>query len=630
MMLKHKPKGGHISFDRSISPFWYRRICEVALLISVMIMVLYGVSSTTLFVPQFAAIIAGLNGILSIGAYFMARQKVSYYMALAAYLGTTLTISVLIQATGGTWSPFIALWLLIGVFSGILGWWVLGALAAGANAYLVQQLFFSGITFSLDRIIEIILITEAPLVASYVIWHSQSKQDKVRDGAEVTKLTAQLSAVSSKSDIVINAIADGVVAIGADGIIQLINPAAQTLMGWPGKDAIGLDYRSVIKLTDTKGHPLAEDFSPIRQGLVSHKPIDNHDLELTTKSGKNILISLIVSPVGEGATDGGVIAVFRDITREKEEERQKAEFISTASHEMRTPVAAIEGYLGLAMNPATATIDAKAMSYLQKAHESTQHLGRLFQDLLTVSKADDARLVPHPTVIDLIALTREIVFSLQEKSKNKGIFLSFAPGENDIDGNRHITPVYYTYADQDQLREVLSNLVDNGVKYTKAGTVTVDVKGDDQTVSVTITDSGIGIPPEDVPHLFQKFYRVDNSDTREIGGTGLGLYISRRLIESNNGHIGVNSTYGKGSTFYVQLPRISHDQANAIINASASGTPTPVEATVKLVQPAAAAPSLAAAPPPEAPQASPAEALAPPSQPSSTVPTPPANPNTQA
>lgn len=565
-----------------------------------MIMVLYGVSSTTLFVPQFAAIVAGINGLFSIAAYFMARQKISYYMALGSYLATTITIGVLISGTGGTWSPFIALWLLIGVFSGILGWWVLGILAAGANAYLVQQLFLSGITYSLDRIIELLLITEAPLIASYVIWHTQSKNDKARDGEEVSKLTAQLSAATSKSDIVINAIADGVVAIGQDGVIQLINPAAQTLLGWPGKDAIGLDYRSVIKLTDTKGNPLAEDFSPIRQGLVSQKPIDNHDLELMTKSGKKILISLVVSPVAsQTGQTGGVIAVFRDITREREEERQKAEFISTASHEMRTPVAAIEGYLGLAMNPATATIDAKAMSYLQKAHESTQHLGRLFQDLLTVSKADDARLVPHPTVIDLIALTREIVFSLQEKAKNKGIFLAFTPGENDIDGNRHITPVFYTYADQDQLREVLSNLVDNGVKYTKAGTVTVDVKGDDQTVSVTITDSGIGIPPEDVPHLFQKFYRVDNSDTREIGGTGLGLYISRRLIESNNGHIGVNSTFGKGSTFYVQLPRISHDQANAIINASAAGTPSPTEVK-PTPAPQPAAPSLAPAPAPAA------------------------------
>lgn len=553
-------------------------MCEVALLISVVILALFFVSSQTLYVPLIAAFASGVNALLSIGAYFFARKKVSYLMALISYIATTLTISVLILSTGGTHSPFIALWLLTGVFVGMLGWWVLAFTAVCANIYLVYEIFLSGTTFGLDRIIEIIIISEVPLIASYIIWHSESTRDKLRDSKQVNELAAKLSAVSSKSDIVINAIADGVVAIGQDSTVQLINPAARTLLGWPKDEALGLDYKSVINLSDAKGNPIAENFSPIKQGLATHKPIDNNDLELTTKSGKKVLISLIVSPVNNG-NDTGVIAVFRDITREKEEERQKAEFISTASHEMRTPVAAIEGYLGLAMNPATATIDDKARSYLQKAHESTQHLGRLFQDLLTVSKADDARLTPHPSVVDLIVLTREIVFSLQEKAKNKGIFLSFVPGETDAAGSRNISPMYFTYADRDQLREVISNLVDNGVKYTKQGTVTVDVKGDPQTVSVTITDSGIGIPPEDVPHLFQKFYRVDNTDTREIGGTGLGLYISRRLIESNNGHIGVSSTYGKGSTFFVQLPRITHEQAAAIENAISTGTPPPSSVT---------------------------------------------------
>lgn len=552
-----------------------------------MIIVLYWASSTALLVPQFAVIVAGFNGLFSIGAYFMARQKISYYMALGTYATTLVTVGVLIHTTGQTSSPFIALWLLMGVFAGALGLKTLVVTGIAANAYIGYELFLTGTPFGLGRIIELLLIAEAPIIASYIMWHTHTSNNKGDDNQDVSKLAAQLNVTASKSDIVINSIADGVVAIDPRGTIQLINPAAQILLGWPGKDALGLDYRSVIKLSDTKGHPVPEDFSPIRQGLVSHKAIGNQDLALTTKSGKNILISLIVSPVGDDV-NGGVIAVFRDITREKEEERQKAEFISTASHEMRTPVAAIEGYLGLAMNPATATIDDKAMSYLQKAHESTQHLGRLFQDLLTVSKADDARLVPHPTVIDLVALTQDVVFSVQEKAKKKGIFLSFVPNQGDTDGNHRITPMFYTYADRDQLREVLSNLVDNGVKYTKQGTVTVDVKGDAQTVSVTITDSGIGIPPEDVPHLFQKFYRVDNTDTREIGGTGLGLYISRRLIEGNNGHIGVNSTYGKGSTFYVQLPRITHDQANAIMNASSAGAPPPT--VVKPVAPNAKLP----------------------------------------
>jgi PAS domain S-box-containing protein len=531
-------------------------------------------ASQALFVPIPAVVAAGFTALISIVAYIRGREKAPYLYALITYVATTFTIVMLLTWTGGAWSPFVALWLLVGVFAGLFGWYVWIALWVAANIALLYDLFFAGKSLGGDRILGMVLVAEAPMLVSYIIWH---KDGGTGTAAQADKLAAQLSQVANKSDIVINAIADGVVAIDGRGTIQLINPAAQTMLGWPKQDAIGLDYRSVIKLGDSKGNPVPDDFSPIHQVLVSNKSLVNNDLELTTKSGKKLLVSLMVSPVSEDETAStGAIAVFRDITREKEEERQKAEFISTASHEMRTPVAAIEGYLGLAMNPQTATIDEKAKSYLQKAHESTQHLGRLFQDLLTVSKAEDARLIPKPSVVDTIALVREIVQGLQQKAHDKGLFLAFKPAESDNEGNRKMLPIYYSYADQDQMREVLNNLVDNAIKYTKQGTVTVDVTGTNEAITVSVTDTGLGIPPEDVPHLFQKFYRVDNSDTREIGGTGLGLYISRRLTEANNGHIGVNSTYGKGSTFYVQLPRISHDQANAIINAAAAQQPRAV------------------------------------------------------
>jgi signal transduction histidine kinase len=169
-------------------------------------------------------------------------------------------------------------------------------------------------------------------------------------------------------------------------------------------------------------------------------------------------------------------------------------------------------------------------------------------------------------VVDIVAFTKEVVDGLMPKAQQKGLFLMFKPNSGGTEeGSKTVSPVYYSYIDQDQLREVLNNLIDNAIKYTKAGNVTIDVTGDQSNISVSITDTGIGVPPEDVAHLFQKFYRVDNSDTREIGGTGLGLYISRRLIESNNGHIGVNSEYGKGSTFFITIPRISHDRADELI-----------------------------------------------------------------
>jgi len=513
-------------------------------------------------------VLASITALYSLAAYLFVKDTRAHLAGVIAYGALCITVLLLVGLSGGIHSPFIGLWLLITVFAGLFGVYMLGAFAIAANVYGLFQLA-TGLETG-GAAIALMLVIEAPLIASFIIWHNRTNG---RDATAVNALQQQLSQVASKSDVIINSIADGVVVVDSAGIVQLINPSAQNMLGWPNRDAVGLDYRSVIKLVDGAGNPIADDLSPIHQVMASNKSATNNDLILVTKSSKKVLVSLVVSPVGEDSHQTGVIAVFRDITREKEEERQKAEFISTASHEMRTPVAAIEGYLGLAMNPATAVIDEKAKTYLQKAHEATQHLGRLFQDLLTVSKAEDARLIPRQQVVDMISFTREVVEGLQQKAKEKGIFVSYAPGDQDTDGNRRITPMYYALIDPDHMREVFSNLIDNAIKYTLQGSVTVDVKGDNDNVMVSVNDTGVGIPPEDLPHLFQKFYRVDNTDTRTIGGTGLGLYISRRLTEANSGHIKVTSTYGKGSTFTVQVPRISNERAGELMSASQPGQP---------------------------------------------------------
>jgi two-component system, OmpR family, sensor histidine kinase VicK len=126
---------------------------------------------------------------------------------------------------------------------------------------------------------------------------------------------------------------------------------------------------------------------------------------------------------------------------------------------------------------------------------------------------------------------------------------------------KSIAPVYYVKVDPDRLREVITNLFDNAVKYTDTGKITVGITGNTEVVQFSITDTGHGIPKADIPHMFQKFYRVDNSSTRTIGGTGLGLFICRKIVELYNGRIWVESEEGKGSTFYINLPRIDTKQA---------------------------------------------------------------------
>lgn len=515
-------------------------------------------------IDMIGAILAGIAFVGGLTATIWAPEKPSFSLSFGVYAVLAIMTGALIFTTGGTSSPFIALWMLIAIFAGIFGAWALAPMFIATIAYLIWQ-FTSG-TLEREAIITVILTGQLPLILSFIIWHRKASTS----GSEKTytrKLANELSAVSNKSEVVINAIADGVVALNAQGTIQLFNPSAEHITGWTQTDALNLDYKSILKLLDKNDKELTPASDPIAQTLALNKEMAAN-LNMITNSGKKILVSVIASPVGQPGS--GVIVVFRDITKEKREERQQAEFISTAAHEMRTPVASIEGYLGLALNPNTAQVDEKAKTYIGKAQESVQHLGRLFQDLLDISRAEDGRLQNNPKAVDVVAFVHEITETFRQKASEKGLHFIFKPQPDNEEkaGERRLNPVYYANVDNDHLREVITNLIDNAIKYTPNGDVTIDIGGDSEHVQISVADSGIGIPKEDQSHLFQKFYRVDSTDTREIGGTGLGLYLCRRLVETMNGRIWVESEYKRGSTFYVEVPRISHEEATRLIEAA--------------------------------------------------------------
>jgi PAS domain S-box-containing protein len=567
--------------------------------------------SAALLVSDTAALAAAISLVFAVIAYFWVPKRFLFASAFSLFVLLCATVVLRIFNTGGLISPFIALWMLLCIFAGVFGGYGLLSLFVAVTGYLVLGVMNG--TIPRESIVTVVLMGEIPLIASYIIWHTQSGEgDQGKDRA-YRELATELSQVAGKSEVVINAIADGVIALDGQGVIQLINPAAQQIIGWGKQDALSLNYKSVLKLTDAKNAELTPANDPVSEVLATNKEVTTDDLILITNSGKKRLVSIVVSPVGQ--LGAGVIIVFRDITGEKEEERQQAEFISTASHEMRTPVASIEGYLGLALNPATAQIDDKARDYITKAHESAQHLGRLFQDLLDVSKAEDGRLSNNPKVVDVAAFVGDIVQGLTPKAEAKGLRMHYKPqpnGATDRGLERHLSPVFYANLDNDHLREVVANLVENAIKYTLTGDVTVDVTGDNEHVIVSIADSGIGIPKEDQAHLFQKFYRVDNSDTREIGGTGLGLYLCRRLTETMNGRIWVESEYKQGSTFFVEFPRLDHEEATHLIEAAAA---QPVEAPTPVITPQYEQPL-----PPQAPTPTPVAPTQPPVAPAAPQP----------
>lgn len=545
------------------SNFWYRRALAI-ILASCLIAVSLSLASylwpdvpflSTAVIEMPSVVITSLAASISLVGLIIKKGTATWMISFLAFVLTIAATLLMILDSGGLDSPFVAIWVLLAAFSYLWDW-------PGLILTSLTSLLFGGYlavsTHATEMpIIGLLAAFILPLIVSFISLRLRVPEKQKDDYAA---LANELSQVANKSEIVINAIGDGVIATDNSGIIQLINPAAQKIMGWGKQDALGLDYRSVFKLNNSQKEDAEVSVDPVQQVLRGGESTTTNDLVLTTKSGKKINISIMVSPVGQASTAGAIV-VFRDITADVSENQQRTEFISTASHEMRTPVAAIEGYLGLALNPSTAQIDENARKYITKAHEASQHLGRLFQDLLDISKAEDGRLKSNPTIVDLTKFVRESVGLFKQSATDKGLSLIFRPDSNDNSDN-NVAPIFYAEIDLDHLREIMTNLIENAIKYTKKGTVEVNLTGNDQKVQICVSDTGIGIAREDIPHLFQKFYRIDNSDTREIGGTGLGLYLCRRLAESMNGRIWLESEQGKGSTFFVELNRLSSDEVN--------------------------------------------------------------------
>ncbi|HEX8227564.1 MAG TPA: PAS domain-containing sensor histidine kinase [Candidatus Saccharimonadales bacterium] len=449
--------------------------------------------------------------------------------------------------------------------------------------YLNYYLAFTLLSYK-QSFVPMALTALGVAVGFWVFWRIKKK--RLGTPGSVNKLAAALRDEKMKSSIIVNAIEDGVVLFDDQKIIRSFNPGAGIILSWKPEEAMNLDYTNIIKLVNKEGEALSDAEDPFQRVFKEKTTIRVNDAALSIQGGKLVPISLHVSPLIEdnGPLAGqhvyAAVAVFRDVTKERQEESQRAEFISTASHEMRTPVAAIEGYLALALNDRVSTVDSRARDYLEKAHTSTEHLGKLFQDLLTSAKAEDGRLSSHPVVIEMGEYLQQITEDLRFSAVKKGLNIEFAVGSSQVINAREdlghvVRPLYYVLADADRLREVITNIFDNAVKYTDQGKISVGLTGNNEVVQFYVRDTGPGIPGDDLPHLFQKFYRVDNSATRTVGGTGLGLFICRKIVELYRGRVWAESVVGQGSTFFINLPRLSTQQAGQLQAAEANTNALP-------------------------------------------------------
>lgn len=357
------------------------------------------------------------------------------------------------------------------------------------------------------------------------------------------QLRTKIEEISKEKDYLqtlLTGIMEGVLVLDARGRILMVNDALRTLLSLPPH----VEDRTPLEIIRN-----AELERTLRQVLLDG---GNATLELTLPSpeGKTFEVNVVgISPSPEESTKGeagrrGVIAVFHDITRLKELEKIRRDFVANVSHELRTPLTTIKGYAETLLEGALK--EEVASQFVQVIKRHSDRLEKIVEDLLTLSKIESKQfqLKMEPLLVsDLIG---DVLDSLRVPLNKRKTSVSVAK----------IPPTLLVYGDRQYLEQVLINILDNAIKYGRdGGAITISaIERDHKEVEISVKDDGIGILKEDLSRVFERFYRADKGRSHELGGTGLGLSIVKHIVQAHGGGVWVESQLGEGSTFYVTLP----------------------------------------------------------------------------
>lgn len=332
---------------------------------------------------------------------------------------------------------------------------------------------------------------------------------------------------------------DAVISKTLDGIVVSWNPAAEHLFGYRAQEAIG---KPITLIIPPELHQEEEDIlAKLRQGQHIH----HYETVRQRKDGTRMEVSLSISPVKD--QHGSVIGaakIARDISERKALERRKDTFLRLASHELKTPMAALKGMAQLLQRNCERQGLQHLLPPLQQMSTQVDRLSRLVDELLDASRLQQGRISYQEERVDLAPLVYETATFLQASTLTHTL-------------NVHTPDHAWVLGDRDRLAQVLINLVSNAIKYSpEAAHVEISLTETAEQVILTVRDSGIGIAKEHQPHLFERFYRVPDSQIRDVAGMGLGLAIVRDIVQRHGGTITVDSKERQGSTFEVSLPRV--------------------------------------------------------------------------
>ena len=360
--------------------------------------------------------------------------------------------------------------------------------------------------------------------------------NNLNDLSEVIRLTQEnLEQESKRLHSILSYMTDGVLATNRRGQITMINDMAKRQLGVVSDEALNQNILELLKI---------EDEYELRD-LITQSP----ELMIYSQNVNGEYISLRVRFAlirRESGFISGLVAVLHDTTEQEKEERERRLFVSNVSHELRTPLTSVKSYLE-ALDEG-ALYEPVAPDFIKVSLDETNRMMRMVTDLLHLSRIDNA--TSHLDV-ELINFTAFITFILNRFDK---IRAQDQEKKYELVRDYPITSVWIEI-DTDKMTQVIDNILNNAIKYSPdGGKITVSMKTTDDQMILSISDQGLGIPKEDLPKIFDRFYRVDKARSRAQGGTGLGLAIAKEIIKQHNGFIWAKSEYGKGSTFTIVLP----------------------------------------------------------------------------
>jgi PAS domain S-box-containing protein len=377
------------------------------------------------------------------------------------------------------------------------------------------------------------------------------------DVTEQHEAEEALLLATRQRELILDSAGDGIFGIDLEGKITFINHAGAAALFYTPDQLAGKDVHDAIHHSHADGTTYSRASSPILQALRRAESVWLRDEVFWRKDGTAVPVEYTANPLIREGRNSGMVIAFQDVTERRRLERMKEEFISTVSHELRTPLTALRASLGLIASGSLDSRPEKQKQMIQMAIGNSERLMRLVNNILDFDRGEKGRLVLHPKQAEADDLLHRAADAAQREASLAQISLKVSAAA---------TPVY---ADDDRILQVFNELITNAIKFSAPGT-TIQLsaqlggmsalgrpelcfvrKGE---VCFIVEDEGIGIPPEKLVRIFERFQQGDGSDSRMLGGTGLGLALCRSIVEQHGGRIWADSEVGKGSRFYFTLP----------------------------------------------------------------------------